>query len=160
MLRRREHGESSHTHSSSPERSEPILHTMKWGLVPHWSKHEDMSMNTTNARSENLTESGGMWASIKGKRRCVVVCQGLVTHPPRVSSQGALTHTHTHIYIIYISLITVISNGLRREKNDSLISQNTKADISCSLLVSMIVPCWMVCTLCASMLNPTGFDFI
>lgn len=58
-------------------------------------------MNTTNARSENLTESGGMWASIKGKRRCVVVCQGLVTHPPRVSSQGALTHTHTHIYNIY-----------------------------------------------------------
>ncbi|KAG7087468.1 hypothetical protein E1B28_013433 [Marasmius oreades] len=49
---------------------------MKWGLVPHWSKHEDKTLNTTNARSENLIEGGGMWASLKGKRRCAVVCEG------------------------------------------------------------------------------------
>ncbi|KAG6839712.1 hypothetical protein C0991_012393 [Blastosporella zonata] len=51
------------------------LHTMKWGLVPHWSKHEDKSLSTTNARAENLVSSGGMWASIKHKR-CAVLAQG------------------------------------------------------------------------------------
>ncbi|KAG6855969.1 hypothetical protein H0H87_008910 [Tephrocybe sp. NHM501043] len=53
-----------------------ILHSMKWGLVPHWSKHEDKSLSTTNARSENLVSQGGMWASIKGRKRCAVLAQG------------------------------------------------------------------------------------
>ncbi|KAF8064129.1 hypothetical protein FPV67DRAFT_1419759 [Lyophyllum atratum] len=53
-----------------------VLQTMKWGLVPHWSKFEDKTLSTTNARSENLVEGGGMWASIKGKNRCAIVCQG------------------------------------------------------------------------------------
>ncbi|KAG5728227.1 hypothetical protein E4T56_gene19041 [Termitomyces sp. T112] len=53
-----------------------VLHTMKWGLVPHWSKHEDKTLSTTNARAENLVEGGGMWASIKGKKRCAVLAQG------------------------------------------------------------------------------------
>lgn len=56
-----------------------VLHTMKWGLVPHWSKHEDTSLNTINAKGESLTEGGGgMWNSIKGKKRCAVLCQGCV----------------------------------------------------------------------------------
>ncbi|OJT01568.1 hypothetical protein TRAPUB_7964 [Trametes pubescens] len=50
---------------------------MKWGLVPHFNKHEDKSLNTINARSEALVEGHtGMWASIKGKKRCAVVCEG------------------------------------------------------------------------------------
>ncbi|KAF9477472.1 DUF159-domain-containing protein [Pholiota conissans] len=53
-----------------------IIQTMKWGLVPHWSKFEDKSLNTINARAENLIEGGGMWDSIKGKKRCAVPCQG------------------------------------------------------------------------------------
>lgn len=53
-----------------------VLHSMKWGLVPHWSTVEDKSLSTTNARSENLIQGGGMWESIKGKNRCAVVCQG------------------------------------------------------------------------------------
>jgi len=52
------------------------MQTMKWGLVPHWSKFEDKSLNTTNARSENLVEGGSMWASIKGTKRCAIPCQG------------------------------------------------------------------------------------
>ena len=57
---------------------EPMfMQTMRWGLVPHWSKHEVGSLKTINARCEALIEgSGGMWASIKGKKRCAVVCQG------------------------------------------------------------------------------------
>ncbi|KAJ7799782.1 hypothetical protein B0H14DRAFT_2616802 [Mycena olivaceomarginata] len=49
---------------------------MKWGLVPHYSKFEDKNLNTTNARAENLAGDGGMWASLKGPKRCAVVCQG------------------------------------------------------------------------------------
>jgi putative SOS response-associated peptidase YedK len=53
-----------------------LMQTMKWGLVPHWSKHEDKTLSTSNARAENLVSEGGMWASIKGRKRCVVVCEG------------------------------------------------------------------------------------
>ena len=56
-----------------------ILHSMKWGLVPHWSKFEDKTLSTTNARSENLVEGGGMWASMKGRKRCAILCQGCVS---------------------------------------------------------------------------------
>ncbi|KAH6904526.1 DUF159 domain-containing protein [Coprinopsis sp. MPI-PUGE-AT-0042] len=52
------------------------LQTMKWGLVPHWSKVEDKTLMTTNARSENLVEGRGMWESIKGKKRCAIPCIG------------------------------------------------------------------------------------
>ncbi|TCD68996.1 hypothetical protein EIP91_009218 [Steccherinum ochraceum] len=52
------------------------MHTMKWGLVPHWAKHEDKTLNTTNARSENLVDGGGMWGSIKGRKRCAIPCEG------------------------------------------------------------------------------------
>ncbi|KAH9856447.1 hypothetical protein C2E23DRAFT_518385 [Lenzites betulinus] len=66
---------------SSRSASQLILHTMKWGLVPHFSKHEDTSLNTINARSEALVEgSTGMWASIKGRKRCAVVCEGCVSY--------------------------------------------------------------------------------
>lgn len=57
-----------------------VLHTMKWGLVPHWSKSESKTLNTINARSESLVEGGGMWGSIKGRKRCVVPAQGCVRY--------------------------------------------------------------------------------
>ncbi|KAI0830193.1 hypothetical protein BC628DRAFT_1416504 [Trametes gibbosa] len=61
--------------SSSPARL--MLQTMKWGLVPHFHKHEDSSLKTINARSEALVSSNtGIWASIKGRKRCAVVCEG------------------------------------------------------------------------------------
>ena len=54
-----------------------ILQTMRWGLVPHYSKHDDGSLKTINARSEALIEEArGMWASLKGKKRCAIVCEG------------------------------------------------------------------------------------
>jgi len=55
-----------------------VLHTMKWGLVPHWSKSEATHLSTINARAENLIEGGGLWGSIKGRKRCVVLAQGCV----------------------------------------------------------------------------------
>jgi len=56
-----------------------FMQTMKWGVIPHWTKHapdNSTPLNTINARSENLLENGGMWGSLKGKKRCLVVCDG------------------------------------------------------------------------------------
>ena len=67
----------SKTEDGRQTKPKAVLHTMKWGLVPHWSKHEDTSLNTINAKGENLTDGGGgMWNSIKGKKRCAILCQG------------------------------------------------------------------------------------
>ncbi|KZT03329.1 DUF159-domain-containing protein [Laetiporus sulphureus 93-53] len=72
VLRRREPSENSEDGQSD----ELILQTMKWGLVPHWSKHEQFSYSTFNARYEAVVEGTGIWASIRGKRRCAVICEG------------------------------------------------------------------------------------
>ncbi|KAF8262601.1 hypothetical protein EI94DRAFT_672108 [Lactarius quietus] len=70
------------THAPVIRRAQPgepalVMHSMRWGLVPHWSKAEPPALNTINARAENLEESsGGMWGSLKGRKRCVVVAQG------------------------------------------------------------------------------------
>jgi putative SOS response-associated peptidase YedK len=58
------------------DQEELVLHTMKWGLVPRWSKHEDTSLNTINARSEALIEGTGMWRSLRSWKRCVIPCEG------------------------------------------------------------------------------------
>ena len=73
-----------------PEESALVMHSMRWGLVPHWSKAEPPTLNTINARSENLEEGGGMWGSVKGRKRCVVVVQGCV----RACASGTPVHTH------------------------------------------------------------------
>ena len=75
-----------------------VMQTMKWGLVPHWSKFEDKSLNTTNARSENLVKGGSMWASIKGTKRCAIPCQGYA-------------YVYLPIRNVEIQLSTVIMNG-------------------------------------------------
>ena len=77
------------THAPVIRRAQPgepalIMHSMRWGLVPHWSKAEPPTLNTINARAENLEESsGGMWGSLKGRKRCVVVAQGYVQEDRR-----------------------------------------------------------------------------
>ncbi|KAF4564454.1 SOS response-associated peptidase family protein [Pleurotus pulmonarius] len=77
VIRRRSSSESSSQSSSNGGHQDLIMQTMRWGLVPSWSKHEDKTLSTTNARSENLVEgSGGIWGSIKGKKRCAVVAHG------------------------------------------------------------------------------------
>jgi putative SOS response-associated peptidase YedK len=75
VLRRREMASSA---TGANESSAFFLQTMRWGLVPHWAKHDDRNRNTINARSENLVAGGGMWAPIKGKKRCIVLAQGYV----------------------------------------------------------------------------------
>ncbi|KAG9045054.1 hypothetical protein FS837_007130 [Tulasnella sp. UAMH 9824] len=54
-----------------------ILQLMKWGVIPHWQKHETNNLATINARSEALIDGEtGIWSSLKGKKRCVVPVNG------------------------------------------------------------------------------------
>ncbi|GAO15567.1 hypothetical protein UVI_02050000 [Ustilaginoidea virens] len=55
------------------------LQSMKWGLVPFWTKRNpdyQTIMRTINCRDDSLSTAGGMWASMKNKKRCVVLAQG------------------------------------------------------------------------------------
>lgn len=55
------------------------LQSMKWGLVPSWTKRNPdygSVMKTINCRDDSLARAGGMWASMKGRKRCLVVAQG------------------------------------------------------------------------------------
>ncbi|KIH87996.1 hypothetical protein SPBR_07244 [Sporothrix brasiliensis 5110] len=55
------------------------LQVMKWGLVPFWmKKRPDYStmLKTINCRADSLAAGTGMWASLRGRKRCIVVAQG------------------------------------------------------------------------------------
>ncbi|KAL2017864.1 hypothetical protein VTK56DRAFT_1609 [Thermocarpiscus australiensis] len=55
------------------------LQAMKWGLVPFWTKRNPdyaAVLKTINCRDDSLAAPGGMWASMKARKRCVVVAQG------------------------------------------------------------------------------------
>lgn len=111
-----------------------IMQTMKWGLVPHWSKFEDKSLNTTNARSENLIEGGGMWASLKGKKRCAIPCQGYIYLVACIDFDSIL-----------LSILAIMS-GLRRGKKNFLISLNAKMANYCSWRGFMTALSWKAYT--------------
>ena len=55
------------------------LQSMKWGLVPFWTKRSPdygSVMRTMNARDDSLAAKGGMWNTMKQRKRCIVVAQG------------------------------------------------------------------------------------
>ena len=58
--------------NSTSLRAKYILQTMKWGLVPSWTKRDPGyggMLKTINCRSEGLASPGGMWSSMKGRDR-------------------------------------------------------------------------------------------
>lgn len=55
------------------------LETMQWGLVPSWTKRNPdygSLLKTINCRDDSLSHQGGLWGSIKGRKRCIVLAQG------------------------------------------------------------------------------------
>ena len=55
------------------------LQSMKWGLVPSWTKRNPdygSVLKTINARDDSLASKGGMWNTMKQRKRCIVVAQG------------------------------------------------------------------------------------
>lgn len=55
------------------------LQSMKWGLIPSWTKRNPnygAMLKTINCRADSLASPGGLWSSMKGRKRCVVVADG------------------------------------------------------------------------------------
>lgn len=49
------------------------------GLVPFWTKRNPdygTLMRTINCRDDSLSTNGGLWNTMKHRKRCMVVCQG------------------------------------------------------------------------------------
>lgn len=64
---------------SQPPKYNYHIKTMKWGLIPFWTKRSPdygSMMRTINCRDDSLIEDRGMWTSMKRKKRCLVVAQG------------------------------------------------------------------------------------
>lgn len=73
------HGEQSHPESTESSPATYKLQAMKWGLIPSWSKrnpgYSDI-MKAINCRSDSLSQPGGMWTSMKKRKRCIVIAEG------------------------------------------------------------------------------------
>lgn len=71
--------ESAQNVSSQPSETHYKLQSMKWGLVPSWTKRNPdygSLMKTINCRDDSLIENRGMWNTMKKRKRCIVLCQG------------------------------------------------------------------------------------
>lgn len=74
-----EEQESAPTTVEDPKETRYKLQAMKWGLVPFWTKRNPdygTVMRTINARDDSLAAKGGMWNTMKQRKRCIVVAQG------------------------------------------------------------------------------------
>ncbi|KAI1778277.1 DUF159-domain-containing protein [Hypoxylon cercidicola] len=71
------------------------LQSMKWGLIPFWTKRNPdygSVMKTINCRDDSLAQSGGMWSSMKARKRCVVVAQGFYEWLKKNDGRERLPH--------------------------------------------------------------------
>lgn len=61
------------------EATEYKLQSMKWGLIPFWTKRNPdygTLMRSINCRDDSLSTPGGMWATMKARKRCIVIALG------------------------------------------------------------------------------------
>ncbi|GAP84637.1 putative duf159 domain protein [Rosellinia necatrix] len=71
------------------------LQAMKWGLVPFWTKRNPgygSMMKTINCRDDSLAQGGGMWSSMKSRKRCVVIAQGFYEWLKKNDGREKLPH--------------------------------------------------------------------
>ncbi len=71
--------EGASTQLEDPNETRYKLQSMKWGLIPFWTKRNPdygTVMRTINARDDSLASKGGMWNTMKQRKRCIVVAQG------------------------------------------------------------------------------------
>ncbi|RGB38783.1 hypothetical protein C1646_691502 [Rhizophagus diaphanus] len=56
---------------------ETILHTMRWGLIPSWTKTKpEFSKLIINCRDDSLTDNKSVFNSMKNRKRCIVIADG------------------------------------------------------------------------------------
>ncbi|KAH8671063.1 DUF159 domain protein [Xylariales sp. PMI_506] len=71
------------------------LQSMKWGLIPFWTKRNPdygTMLKTINCRSDSLEQSGGMWNTMKARKRCIVIAQGFYEWLKKVGSKDKIPH--------------------------------------------------------------------
>lgn len=72
-------GEEVQQAKSTDDDARYKLQAMKWGLIPFWTKRNpDYSsmMKTINCRDDSLAANGGMWNTMKARKRCIVIAEG------------------------------------------------------------------------------------
>ncbi|KAI1344940.1 DUF159-domain-containing protein [Xylariaceae sp. FL0016] len=72
-------GESGEGRGNVGSRPKYKLQSMKWGLIPFFTKRNpgySSLMKTINCRDDSLAQNGGMWSTMKARKRCVIVAQG------------------------------------------------------------------------------------
>lgn len=70
--------EDEHQYASSDSTAFK-LQSMQWGLIPSWTKRNpnfNSMMKTINCRDDSLSTPGGLWASMKGRKRCIIIAEG------------------------------------------------------------------------------------
>jgi putative SOS response-associated peptidase YedK len=55
---------------------ERVPKMMKWGLIPHWAKDDNLQYSTFNARAEEFTTKPAFRDAWKRDQRCLVVTDG------------------------------------------------------------------------------------
>ncbi|KAF2151405.1 DUF159 domain protein [Myriangium duriaei CBS 260.36] len=71
------------------------IQAMKWGLIPFWTKRQPdygSMMRTINCRDDKLAVAGGMWNSMKHKKRCIVVCEGFFEWQKKNNGKEKIPH--------------------------------------------------------------------
>ncbi|OTB16579.1 hypothetical protein K445DRAFT_294025 [Daldinia sp. EC12] len=71
------------------------LQSMKWGLIPFWTKRNPdygSMMKTINCRDDSLAQSGGMWSTMKARKRCIVVAEGFYEWLKKDGSKDRIPH--------------------------------------------------------------------
>ncbi|RIA97476.1 hypothetical protein C1645_732438 [Glomus cerebriforme] len=56
---------------------ETILHTMRWGLIPSWTKtNPEFSKLIINCRDDSLSNGKSLFNSMKNRKRCIIIADG------------------------------------------------------------------------------------
>ena len=87
--------EGPSTRSEDPNETRYKLQSMKWGLIPFWTKRNPdygTVMRTINARDDSLASKGGMWNTMKQRKRCIVIAQGFYEWLKRNGGKEKIPH--------------------------------------------------------------------
>ncbi|HJM33967.1 MAG TPA: SOS response-associated peptidase, partial [Candidatus Marinimicrobia bacterium] len=75
------------------ENDSRIVRSMKWGLIPSWSKDETVGAKLINARSETLLEKPS-FQNLVPRNRCVVISDGYYEWQRRGSATKQPVYIH------------------------------------------------------------------
>ena len=87
--------EGPSTQNEDPKETRYKLQSMKWGLIPFWTKRNPdygTVMRTINARDDSLASKGGMWNTMKQRKRCIVIAQGFYEWLKRNGGKEKIPH--------------------------------------------------------------------